>query len=121
MPQHGAQTSNNRWSVIRVFFFGNDVVLPSWTLILLESWVESKTDFKGEIEGFKILEGRGGGGKEKIRRFLVFPTLVFSLAFQDGGKETTIGGANAFAPSLCMTDGQNTHDQIKRGRRSNRA
>ena len=32
---------------------------PSWTLILPESWDESKTDFKGEVDGFKIGEGEG--------------------------------------------------------------
>ena len=32
-----------------IFFFGNDVVPSSWTLILPESWDESKTDFKGEV------------------------------------------------------------------------
>ena len=37
---------------------------PAWTLILPESWDESKTDFKGEVDGF-----------------------VFSFAFQDGGRD----------------------------------
>ena len=36
----------------------------SWTLILPESWDESKTDFKGEVDG-----------------------LVFFFAFQDGGRD----------------------------------
>ena len=31
--------------------FGNDVVPPSWTLMLPESWDESKTDFEGELDG----------------------------------------------------------------------
>ena len=31
----------------------NNVVLPSWTLILPESWDESKPNFKGEVDGFK--------------------------------------------------------------------
>ena len=30
--------------------FWNDVVPPSWTLILPESWDESKSVFKGEVE-----------------------------------------------------------------------
>ena len=46
------------------FVFGNDIVPLSWSLILLESWDESKTDFKGEVDGF-----------------------VFSFAFQDGGRD----------------------------------
>ena len=45
--------------------FRNDVVPPSWTLILPESWDESKSDFKGEVDGFKI----------------------FFVAFQDGGHD----------------------------------
>ena len=32
-----------------LFFFGNNVFLPSWTLILPESGGESITDFKGEV------------------------------------------------------------------------
>ena len=42
----------------------NNVVSPSWTLILPESWDESKTDFKGEVDGFKIGEGEGEGRKK---------------------------------------------------------
>ena len=42
-----------------LFVFGNDVVPPSWTSILPESWDESKTDFKGEVGGFQIGEGEG--------------------------------------------------------------
>ena len=42
-----------------IFFFRNNVILPSWTLILPESWDKSKTDFKGEVDGFKIKEGEG--------------------------------------------------------------
>ena len=41
---------------------------PSWTLILPESWDESKTYFKGEVDRFKIREGKGEG-REK------YPTL----------------------------------------------
>ena len=49
------------------FVFGNDVVSPSWTLILPESWDESKTDFKGEVDGFKIEEGeREGRGTHPV-------------------------------------------------------
>ena len=33
--------------------FRNDVVPPSWTLILPESWDESKSVFKGEVDGFR--------------------------------------------------------------------
>ena len=45
------------------FLGGRDnAILPSWTLKLhpiTESWGESKTDFKGEDEGFKIEEVEG--------------------------------------------------------------
>ena len=37
---------------------------PSWTLILPESWDESKSVFKGEVDGFKIGEREGRGGKK---------------------------------------------------------
>ena len=47
----------------------NNVVLPSWTLILPESWDESKPNFKGEVDGFKIGEGEGEGeGEGKGRK-----------------------------------------------------
>ena len=49
-----------------------DVAPPSWTLILPKSWDESKTDFKGEVDGFKIEEVEGS-------------PLVFPLAIQDSG------------------------------------
>ena len=78
------------------FVFGNDVVPPSWTLILPESWDKSKTNFKGEADGFKIREGEVEGRK----KFAVFssclpappsfnapPTLLLSVAFQDGGRD----------------------------------
>ena len=52
--------------------FRNDVAPPSWTLILPKSWDESKTDFKGEVDGFKIEEVEGS-------------PLVFPLAIQDSG------------------------------------
>ena len=39
-----------------IFFFGNNVIQPSWTLILL-CWDESKTYFKEEVDRFKIKEG----------------------------------------------------------------
>ena len=62
--------------------FMNNVVLPSWTLILPESWDETKPDFKWEVDGFKIGEGEGR------KHFLLSPPrpspLVFSVAFQDG-------------------------------------
>ena len=48
----------NPWIVFR-----DDVVLPSCTLILPESWDESKSVFKGEVDGFKIGEGEERGGK----------------------------------------------------------
>ena len=70
-----------------------NVVPPSWTLILPESWDESKTDFKGEVDGFKIGEGEGEGRKNYSSR-LPAPSrfhrpspLVFSVAFQDGGHD----------------------------------
>ena len=45
------------WNVIHDFFFGNNIILPSFTFkILLEGWDESKTDFKGEVDGFNIRE-----------------------------------------------------------------
>ena len=44
--------------------FRNNVVPPSWTLILPESWHESKTYFKGEADGFKIGDGEGEGRKK---------------------------------------------------------
>ena len=31
-------------------FFRNNAIPPSWTLKLPESWGESKTDFKGEVD-----------------------------------------------------------------------
>ena len=46
----------------------NNVVLPSWTLILQESWDESKPDFKGEVDGFKIGEGEREGRKNTPAR-----------------------------------------------------
>ena len=54
--------------------FRNGVVPPSWTLILPESWDESKSVLKGAVDGFKIGEGRGG--EEKIR----LPAAVVRLA-----------------------------------------
>ena len=32
--------------------------------MLPESWDESKTDFKGEVDGFKIEKGEGKGTKK---------------------------------------------------------
>ena len=49
MPLKFCILERNPWIVFR-----DDVVLPSWKLILPESWDESKTDFKGEVDGFKI-------------------------------------------------------------------
>ena len=46
----------------------NNVVLPSWTLVLQESWDESKPDFKGEVDGFEIREGEGEGRKNTPAR-----------------------------------------------------
>ena len=42
-----------------IFLGGNNAFLPSWTLKLPESWSESKTDFKGEVDGFKIEKQEG--------------------------------------------------------------
>ena len=56
--------------------FRNNVIPPSWTFkILTEGWDESKTDFKGDVDGFNIQE------------IPAPPPLVFSLAFQDGGHD----------------------------------
>ena len=65
--------------------FRNDIVPPSWTLVLPESWDESKSDFKGEVDGFEIGEGEGRGGKyPPLHR----PSpLLFFVAFQDGGHD----------------------------------
>ena len=48
--------------------FQDNVVPPSWTLILPESWDESKNVFKGEVDGFKIGEGEWRGGKNTPAR-----------------------------------------------------
>ena len=50
------------------FFFRNDVFPPSWTLILPESWDESKTDIKGEVDGYKIEEGEG---RKKYKKYFI--------------------------------------------------
>ena len=72
----------------------NNVVPPSWTLILPESWDESKTDFKREVDGL-IGEGEGEG-REKYSLASRLPApppfhhpspLVFFVAFQDGGHD----------------------------------
>ena len=34
-----------------MIFFRNNAIPPSWRLKLPESWGESKTDFKGEVDG----------------------------------------------------------------------
>ena len=67
--------------------FRNDVVPPSWTLILPESWDESKSVFKGEVDGFKIGEGEGRRGKNTPLSPPRLPPLVFFVAFQDGGHD----------------------------------
>ena len=74
--------------------FQDNVVPPSWTLILPESWDESKSVFKGEVDGFKIGEGEGRGGKILLSSLLPAPPpfhrpspLVFLVAFQDGGHD----------------------------------
>ena len=61
------------------FVFGNDVVLPSWTLILPESWDESKTNFKGEAVGFKIGEGEVEGRENTPFSPLATPSLPPSM------------------------------------------
>ena len=66
--------------------FQDNVVPPSWTLILPESWDESKNVFKGEVDGFKIGEGEGRGGKNPPPFHRPYP-LVFLVAFQDGGHD----------------------------------
>ena len=49
-------------------------------LILPESWDKSKSDFKGEVDGFKI----GEGVPPPFHR----PSpLAFFVAFQDGGHD----------------------------------
>lgn len=45
------------------FLGGNEYSPPSWMLKLTESWGKSKTNFKGEVGGFKIVKGEGRGGK----------------------------------------------------------
>ena len=57
--------------------FQDNVVPPSWTLILPESWDESKNVFKGEVDGFKIGEGegRGRGGEEMAATIKVPPSF----------------------------------------------
>ena len=62
--------------------------------MLPESWDESKTVFKGDVDGFQIEEGEGEGegeGKKKVLSspppFPAPPPLIFSLAFQDGGRD----------------------------------
>ena len=76
------------------FFFRNDVSPPSWTLILPESWDESKTDIKGEVDGCEIEEREG---RKKYKKCFLFsppclppppfpapPPLVFSWGAVDG-------------------------------------
>ena len=46
----------------------NDVSPPSWTLILPESWDESKTGIKGEVDGYKIEEGEG---RKKYKKYFI--------------------------------------------------
>ena len=62
-----------------IFFFRNNVILPSWTLILPESWDKSKTDFKGEVDGFKIEEGVGEG-RERYLTLTLTPLLSSPLS-----------------------------------------
>ena len=52
-----------------LFFFRNDVSPPSWTLILPESWDESKTDIKGEVDGCEIEEREG---RKKYKKYFLF-------------------------------------------------
>ena len=64
---------------------GNNAIPPSWTLLLPESWGESITDFKGEVDGFNTDEGEGEGRKKSL---LTAPSpIVFSMAFIDGGRD----------------------------------
>ena len=58
----------------------NNVVPPSWTLILPESWDESKTDFKGEVDGFKIGEGEGEGRKKYATYTRSTGTLISAVS-----------------------------------------
>ena len=64
---------------------GNNAIPPSWTLILPESWGESITDFKGEVDGFNMDAGEREGSEKKSLLPAHLP-IVFSLAFQDGGR-----------------------------------
>ena len=57
--------------------FRDDVVPPSCTLILPESWDESKSVFKGEVDGFKI--GEGGFLLSPSRPSPLPPPLPLSL------------------------------------------
>ena len=59
--------------------FRNDVVPPSWMLILPESWDESKSVFKGEVDGFKIGDWEGRGGKNTPLSSPLPPPLPLSL------------------------------------------
>ena len=75
--------------------FRNNVVPPSWTLILPESWDESKTDFKGEVDGFKIGEGEGNSSP-----FHRPSPLVFFVAFQDGSHDQCTSEFSLQTPAL---------------------
>ena len=66
--------------------------------MLPESWDESKTDFKGEVDGFKIEKGEGKGTKKFFSSRLPAPPLIFSLAFQDGGRDQRISEFPLQAP-----------------------
>ena len=50
---------------------GGECSPPSWVLKLTESWGKSKTEFKGEVGGFKIERGEG----ERRKNTLSFPPL----------------------------------------------
>ena len=52
------------------YYFGTNALPPSWMLKLTESWGKSKTDFKGEVGGFKIYKGEG----ERRKTYSLLPT-----------------------------------------------
>ena len=71
-----------------LFFCGNNVIPPSWTLILPGSWKESKTDLKEEVDGFQIVTLTPTSSLLSAPpSFPAPPPLVFSLAFQDGCRD----------------------------------
>ena len=58
-----------------------NAIPPSWTLILPRSWGKSKTNFKGEVDGFKIEERRGGINKMLLKSYLPSKTIYMYLSW----------------------------------------